>query len=95
MHEAVTAFTRGLADAGFTEGRNVAIEYRWAEGHNEQLPTLAVFAAATTPGALAAKDATVVGLAAHHMLPTIYPFREYFLAGGLMSYGTRWFRFRG
>ena len=24
------------------------------------------------------------------MLPTIYPYREYFLAGGLMSYGTRW-----
>jgi putative ABC transport system substrate-binding protein len=227
MHEAVAAFTRGLADAGFSEGRNVVIEYRWAEGHNEQLPTLAVdlvrrgvaviVAAASTPGALAAKDATdtipivffigtdpvkvglikslarpggnitgitvinveliakslevahtlmppattigvlvnpanapqtasereivsnaertlgrpfvvvtastpdeiepafttlvservgalvvsgetffltqrnhVVGLAAHHMLPTIYPYREYFLAGGLMSYGTRW-----
>ena len=227
MEEAVAAFTRGLADAGFTEGRNVAIEYRWEEGHNEQLPTLTVdlvrrgvaviVAAATTPGALAAKDAThtipivffigtdpvkvglvkslarpgaditgitsinveltakglevahtlmppattigvlvnpanapvtasereivsnaertlgrrfvvvtastldqlklaftslvgervgalvvsgetfffsqrnrVVGLAAHHMLPAIYPFREYFLAGGLMSYGTPW-----
>jgi putative tryptophan/tyrosine transport system substrate-binding protein len=227
MHEAVAAFTRGLADAGFTEARNVAIEYRWAEGHNEQLPTLAadlvrrgvavIVAAASTPGALAAKDATktipivffigtdpvkvglvkslarpggditgitiinveliakslelahalmppaatigvlvnpanapqtaserevvgnaertlgrrfvivtasapdeiepafvtvvservgalvvsgetffltqrnrVVGLAARHMLPTIYPYREYFLAGGLMSYGTRW-----
>jgi putative ABC transport system substrate-binding protein len=65
MHEAVAAFTRGLADAGFTEGRNVAIEYRWAEGHNEQLPTLAVFAAATTPGALAAKDAT-------HTIPIVF-----------------------
>jgi putative ABC transport system substrate-binding protein len=32
----------------------------------------------------------VVGLAARHMLPTIYPYREYFLAGGLMCYGTRW-----
>jgi putative tryptophan/tyrosine transport system substrate-binding protein len=32
----------------------------------------------------------VVGLAARHMLPTIYPYCEYFLAGGLMSYGTRW-----
>ena len=227
MHEAVAAFTQGLADAGFTEGRNVAIEYRWAEGHSEQLPVLAVdlvrrgvaviVAAATTPGALAAKDETqtipivfyigtdpvkvglikslarpggnitgitainvelfaknlevahtlmppaatigvlenpanspvtaseretvsnaertlgrrfvivtastpdeiepaftslvteqvgalvvsgetlflnqrnrVVGLAAHHMLPTVYPYREFFLAGGLMSYGTRW-----
>jgi putative tryptophan/tyrosine transport system substrate-binding protein len=227
MDETVAAFTRGLAEAGFTEGRNVAIEYRWAEGHNERLPTLAadlvrrgvavLVAAASTPGALAAKNAThtipivffigtdpvkvglikslaqpggnitgitivnveliakslelaptlmppattigvlvnpanapqtaserevvgnaertlgrrfiivtastpdelepafatlvservgalvvsgetffltqrnsVVGLAARHMLPTIYPYREYFLAGGLMSYGTRW-----
>jgi putative ABC transport system substrate-binding protein len=227
MREPIAAFTQGLADAGFIEGHNVRIEYRWAEGHNEQLPLLAadlvrrevavIVAAGSTPGALAAKDAThtipivffigtdpvkvglvkslarpggditgitainveliakdleiahtlmppattigvlvnpanapvtasereivgnaertlgrrfiivtasapdelepafatlvservgalvvggetfffnqrnnVVGLAARHMLPTIYPFREYFLAGGLMSYGTRW-----
>jgi putative tryptophan/tyrosine transport system substrate-binding protein len=227
MHEPISAFTRGLADAGFIEGRNVRIEYRWAEGHNERLPPLAadlvrrevavIVAAATTPGALAAKDAThtipivffigtdpvkvglvkslarpgrditgitainveliakdleiahtlmppattigvlvnpanapvtatereivgnaertlgrrfiivtasapdelepvfatlvservgalvvsgetlffsqrnnVVGLATRHMLPSIYPYREFFLAGGLMSYGTRW-----
>jgi putative ABC transport system substrate-binding protein len=32
----------------------------------------------------------VVGLATRHRLPTIYPYREYFLAGGLMSYGTHW-----
>jgi putative tryptophan/tyrosine transport system substrate-binding protein len=227
MHEYVASFKRGLADAGFTEGRNVAVEYRWAEGHNDQLPTLAVdlvrrgvsviVAFASTPAALAARDATetipivffigtdpvkvglvkslarpgrnitgitvtnveliaksldlghtlmppaatigvlvnpanapqtaseteivrnaertlgrhfiivtastldeldpafatlvservgalvvsgetlffsqrhrVVELAARHMLPTIYPYREYFLAGGLMSYGTRY-----
>jgi len=32
----------------------------------------------------------VVGSATRHRLPTIYPYREYFLAGGLMSCGTRW-----
>jgi putative tryptophan/tyrosine transport system substrate-binding protein len=227
MQEYTVAYKRGLADGGFTEGRNVAVEYRWSEGHNDRLPALAadlvhrgvavIFAAASTPAALASKDATqtipivffigtdpvkvglvkslarpganitgititnveliaksldlahtlmppattvgvlvnpgnaaqtageteivrnaertlgrrfvivtasapdeiepafatlaseragalvvsgetffltqrnrVVELATRHMLPTIYPYREYFLAGGLMSYGTHW-----
>src|SRR5437660_600103 len=88
--ELLAAFHRGLGDTAYIEGRNVAIEYRWAHGQNDRLPTLVaelvrrqvsvIVILESTHGALSAKAAT-------QTIPIVFMQA----VGGLMSYGTNYF----
>jgi hypothetical protein len=81
----VAAFRQGLKEAGYVEGQNVAVEYRWAEGQYDRVPVIALelvdrrvaVLVANTPGVLAVKAAITTTPHRLHHRRSDRPRREY------------------
>jgi putative ABC transport system substrate-binding protein len=83
----VAAFRQGLSDTGYVEGQNLAIEYRWAEGHYDRFPALTadliarkvdLVVVVATPAALTVKNATST-------IPIVFSFSGDPVAAGLVA----------
>jgi putative tryptophan/tyrosine transport system substrate-binding protein len=86
------AFLKGLAEAGYVEGRNVAIEYRWVGGHNERLPALLSDLIGRRVAVLAVvflERNRLISLVARRAIPAVYSDRYFLEGGGSVLYTGR------
>src|SRR5204863_6450154 len=84
----LAGFKRGLQSAGFIEGQNVAIEYRWADGQNAKLPELAtelVKKPVSVIATLSSTPATRAAKAATSTIPIFFPIAEAPVQLGLVA----------
>jgi putative ABC transport system substrate-binding protein len=65
------AYLKGLQDAGFVDGKNVTIEYRWAQGHNDELPSMAADLVQRKVTVIVTPGSTVASIVAKHATSTI------------------------